>query len=615
MNELNNLIDKINKANIAYRIGEAIISDAEWDSLIMELSELDPDNELLNNIGYEVISETRKAELPIPMFSMNKLKTAKEITDYTRLKGIPNNTEIVLTPKLDGLSLVVIENTNEAFTRGDGTIGQKSSEHYKLIFNHLENTNIFKYTYGEVIMPKKIFNDKYSVKFANPRNLVAGLLNNDNPTESLKDCHYIKYGGIPNDNTLFNKKSELLDKLNDGQSIKIPYHICTIADLNDDMLIDFYKKWKIDYEIDGIIFEINDLKIQEKLGRETNNNPAYARAYKNVLFSESLETEIIDIEWTISKQGLLKPVGILKPINLDGVTVSRVTLCNARYCQDLNLGIGSKVKITRSGQVIPKVIQVISCGKGFELPTIDGVELKWNDNKVELMTANMTDAQQLKQISAFFEILGAENFSEGVITQLWNAGHRTIKDILLLTQKDLLNIEGFGERKAEIVYNAIRKSVKDVEISKLKHASGLFNGLGSKKLVLLDVLVGKPKMEDILKIDGFAEISAKVYIDNYDAFMEFMEELSTLITIKSKKIMENTSNEYSGRVYVYTGVRDAESQSLLESKGAKITSSVSKNTTHLICKTKDSSSSKFQKALDFGASILTLDELRSELGL
>lgn len=614
MNELNILINKIKEANVAYRTGEAIISDAEWDALITELSLLDPDNDLLNNIGYEVISNTRKAQLPIPMYSMNKLKTSKEIADYTRLKNIPSNTEIVLTPKLDGLSFVVIEDTEEAFTRGDGKIGQRSNEHYKLISNHLTKSNIFKYTYGEVIMSKKIFNDKYSDKFANPRNLVAGLLNCDDVSESLKDCQYIKYGGIPNDNTI-TKKSELLDKLNNGQVVKIPYYICTITDLNDDMLIQFYEKWKNEYEIDGIIFEVNDLKLQEKLGRETNNNPAYARAYKNSIFSESLETEIIDIEWTISKQGLLKPVGILKPINLDGVTVSRVTLCNARYCQDLNIGIGSRVKITRSGQVIPKVIQVIHSGNGFEIPTIEGVELKWNDNKVELMTVDVTDAQQLKRISAFFEILGAENFSEGVITQLWNSGYRTIKDILLLSEKDLLKIEGFGERKAEIVFNAIRKCVKDVEISKLKHASGIFNGLGSKKLVLLDNLEGKPKMEDILKIEGFAEISAKTYIDNYDAFTQFMEEISPLITIKSKKVIENISNEYSGRVYVYTGVRDAESQSLLESKGAKITSSVSKNTTHLICKSKDSSSSKFQKALDFGATILSLDELRAELGL
>lgn len=614
MNELNILINKIKEANVAYRTGEAIISDAEWDALITELSLLDPDNDLLNNIGYEVISNTRKAQLPIPMYSMNKLKTSKEIADYTRLKNIPSNTEIVLTPKLDGLSFVVIEDTEEAFTRGDGKIGQRSNEHYKLISNHLTKSNIFKYTYGEVIMSKKIFNDKYSAKFANPRNLVAGLLNCDDVSESLKDCQYIKYGGIPNDNTI-TKKSELLDKLNNGQVVKIPYYICTITDLNDDMLIQFYEKWKNEYEIDGIIFEVNDLKLQEKLGRETNNNPAYARAYKNSIFSESLETEIIDIEWTISKQGLLKPVGILKPINLDGVTVSRVTLCNARYCQDLNIGIGSRVKITRSGQVIPKVIQVIHSGNGFEIPTIEGVELKWNDNKVELMTVDVTDAQQLKRISAFFEILGAENFSEGVITQLWNSGYRTIKDILLLSEKDLLKIEGFGERKAEIVFNAIRKSVKDVEISKLKHASGIFNGLGSKKLVLLDNLEGKPKMEDILKIEGFAEISAKTYIDNYDAFTQFMEEISPLITIKSKKDTENTSNEYLDRVYVYTGVRDAESQSLLESKGAKITSSVSKNTTHLICKSKDSSSSKFQKALDFGVTILSLDELRAELGL
>ena len=393
---IENLRNKITKANDAYRVGKPVMSDSEYDKLMEELSNLSPGDELLTKVGHVISDESRKSKLPIEMASMNKIKSMDDINDWCRLKGINQNELVIMTPKFDGLSLCVNEQSKESWTRGDGEFGQKSDEHYKLIKNHLYNDGVstssfinnftfpFSYTYGEVMIPKQVFIDKFSADFANPRNLVAGLINSKTVSDSLKDCQYIKYGGIPNKNIKFNTKKELLDELNIGQEKKVNYHVCKISELTEDLLIGLFNKWSVDFEIDGIIIEINDLALQNKLGRETSsNNPVWARAFKHPSFEQSAETEILDIEWNISKNSLLKPVAIVKPINLDGVVVSRCTLNNARFVKDMGIGSGAVVVIRRSGLVIPKIVDVIKTVDFIE-PTIEGVEICWNESGTEI---------------------------------------------------------------------------------------------------------------------------------------------------------------------------------------------------------------------------------------
>ena len=174
---IDKLVTKIEEANLAYRTGNSIMSDSDYDGLSELLYSYDPENEYFNKVGIEVLDDSRKVKLPIPMFSMNKIKTMEEISDWCRLKGISKNEEVIITPKFDGLSLCVDETKDTATTRGDGFIGQNSNEHYKLINNKLNKNTNFSITYGEAIMSKKVFLDKYSKEFANPRNLVAGMLN------------------------------------------------------------------------------------------------------------------------------------------------------------------------------------------------------------------------------------------------------------------------------------------------------------------------------------------------------------------------------------------------------------------------------------------------------
>lgn len=600
---INELKEKIVKANESYRIGKPIMSDQEYDHLVQELESLSPIDDELSKIGHVITDKSRKLRLPIEMASMNKIKSIDDINDWCRLKNIQTSDFVIITPKYDGLSLCVNETTSEACTRGDGTYGQKSNEHFSLIGNHSLTTS-FSFTYGEVMMSKKTFLEKYSEDFANPRNLVAGLLNSKEATDALKDCDYIKYGAVQS-RQIFQTKKQILDELNLNQNIKVPYHICRISDISEELLINLFHEYSIDYEIDGLIIEINELNAQLILGRETSsNNPIWARAFKHPSFEQSAETEIIGISWNISKQGLLKPTLHISPVKLDGVTVSNVTGNNARFVKDMGIGVGAKVIVKRSGMVIPIIADVIETVE-FQMPDVDNID--WNENGVELITLTETDDQKLKKNISFFEILESDNVSEGVITQLWDAGYKTISGILNLTTSDLEEIDRFGKRKSKIVYNSIQKSVTNVSLSKLQHATGIFKGLGSIRLVKLEHFKTKPSVDDVMMIDGFAESSAKSYVDSYDTFFDFIKDLPVTITEKVEAVKVGTDLE--GKSFVFTGVRFPEYEKFIIENGGVIGSGVSKNTTHLVMKSKGSGSSKEKKAIDLGVEILEIKDL------
>ena len=600
------LVGLIKEANNQYRLGTPIISDFEYDNLISELSLIDPDNEILNEVGI-VVSDERKSRLPIIMASMNKEKSIDDVIKWARLKSISLDELVILTPKYDGLSLCVDETNQNCWTRGDGTFGQKSDEHYKLVQNKLKNGQNFKYTNGEIIMKKETFLQKYSNDFANPRNLVAGLMNSKTIQNSLSDCFYIKYGAETN--KIFQTKEEILEELNKNQTIQVPFLVTKISDLNEEIMLSLFKEWSKEFEIDGIIIEINSLQRQLEIGRDdSTNNPKFAVAFKSQSFEQTIETEIIQIDWNVSKNGSLKPVARLRPVKLDGVTISNVTCNNARYVKDLGLGTGAIVRIVRSGMVIPKIIDVIK-SVPFQMPNVPNID--WNENGVELMTLTETDEQRFKQTVSFFEILEVDNVGEGVVKQLWDAGFDSVKAILELTPDKLSKLEGFGKRKAMIVYNSIQSKIKDVQLSKLQHATGFFKGLGSKKLALLEHFEAKPTLDEVISIEGFAETSAESYLESYDKFFTFVKELP--VTIAKKVEAVKVSNDLDGTSFVFTGVRRADLEAVIESRGGKIGSGVSKNTTHLVMKAVGSGSSKEKKAIELGVKIMTVTELEKLL--
>lgn len=363
VNKIAELKNLIRLANRAYRLGEPIMEDPEYDALEAELVDLEPI--YIPEPFLEDIDE-RKEKLPYIMASLNKVKTLEDIKKWVNSKGIPTTTEYILTPKYDGMSLCVKEKAQQAWTGGqDGIHGRKSHEHFKIINrNCLAIPNEGLKTIGEVIMAKSVFKAKYidsdfimsnGKKPANARNFVGGLLNKDEPSEILKDTLYIRYST----NLTNLSKVEQLNICNTLNEIVVPYHVNTIGELTEEYLKQLFFEWREDFDIDGIVIDINDAVLRNKLGRETSTeNPCFARAYKGN-FEEVKETILDNIEWTVSKQGFLQPVGIVRPVNLDGATVSRVTLFNAAYVKHMKIRSGVKILIKRSGAVIPYLVKVL----------------------------------------------------------------------------------------------------------------------------------------------------------------------------------------------------------------------------------------------------------------
>jgi DNA ligase (NAD+) len=604
--------EAIKKLNDSYRNGNPEVTDSEYDELIEMFKSLDPTNEIFKTGVIEQIdvNSARKEKLKYPMFSLDKETEIPAIYTWLKNKGLPLTTLLVITAKYDGISILKDEYNQLAWSRGDGEIGETIHTHYKMLADKYQKLNLF--TIGEMIIPKQVFASKIYYRdngepFKNARNMIAGLKNSDTISEDLKDAKHIRYGFASEDFTL--NKSEQIDLICEKLS-PIPYKVIKANELNIDLLNDLFLEWGKEYDIDGLVFDIDDKNIRKNLGRERNNNPAYARAFKNPQWSEAKETIILDIEWNISKNGLLKPVGILQPIDLDGVIVSRVTLNNAKFVKDFCIGKNTILKILRSGFVIPKVQSIIK-STGYVEPVVGNSKVFWNENGVELMVEG-TEEQEIKKLISFFEILGAENVSEGIINQLYNSGYKTIKQILDLTPDDLEKLDRFGERKSQIVYESMHKSVTNVKLSKLMHATNIFKNLGSKKLDLLMHFEGKPTFEEILKVDGFSDISAKAYLDGYDEFYTWLSYMKH-ITIETEKVDVVSSDELKDKSFCFTGIRRKDLEEIIISKSGKVASGVSKNLTYLVCKDKFSGSSKLVKAGEIGVVLLSVEELENML--
>ena len=607
------LEQKIHEANVSYRNGESIITDTQYDTLMDELEMLDSENPLLTKVGIDLSddNDSRKEKLPIDMASMNKVKTIDELKKWFKNKNIPTNTILVLTPKFDGASLCVNEWDEKAWTRGNGKVGQKSDEHLSKMSRKKIKISPDFYTFGEVIMKRDTFKTKYSEEFSNPRNLVAGQLNHKTPNTILNDCDYIAYGSIGGN---FTSKHRELFELNNLQEHNVEYKMVKLNQLTSEFLLELFTEWNIEYEIDGIIIEVNDYELREKLGRETSsNNPCWARAYKGN-FEEVKESKVLDITWKISKKGLLKPVINIETTVLDGVNVSNVTGNNAKFMKDMEIGIGSTLKVKRSGMVIPLVVSV-EHSTGFELPTIPNVEIEWNESGVELVTTSVTEDQRLKQLVSFFEILDVENMGEGIVKQFFENGFDTAKKVLEMTKEDMMKLDKFGVRKA----NKILKSINDkrnVTICKLQHASGFFNNLGSKKLLLLEDLNENSSVETISNIEGFSEISANNYLNGITQYNEWVKDYTNLLTINKTEVkQEVVGGNLEGMAFVFSGVRRKDLNEIIENMGGRIASGVSKKTTHLVMKVTGTGSLKEEKAKKDGNKIITVEELETLLNV
>lgn len=625
------LVQLIKEYNDAYRRGEPLVSDEEYDLLVEELKTKDPQNKLLKKaIIEEIESSDRMERLPIPMYSLEKFKKIDELIEFMKNTWkITSTTEIIITPKYDGISLCCEEKTGAAWTRGDGVEGQRSDGHKKLMVEKIVDSEKmpFHYTFGEAIFSKESFlRNKGDYKSA--RNCVAGLFNSPTPSPLLRNVSYIRYG----------LDDETMDK--SDQFVYLEHHFkkvanwCLLAGANflnpqekvRELLDRMFEKMSQEYKCDGLVIELNDAKVRKELGRLPNMNPRYSVAYKNPEWSERADTKVVDIEWKISKDKKAKPVIIVDPIDLCGATVCRATGHNAKYICDNNICKGAMVTIARSGDVIPKHLKTIKYNsESFKIMCDDmmvcpacGKQLKWDETFTELICTNEACyASKIAELVFFFSVLGTEEFREPTITKFYEAGYTTKRSILSLSKEEMIQIEGIGISLAEKLSSQFDGyKTKGVGFAKLLTANNVFNGVMAEKTcqMILDNMsdtalncvkdLEPVPIEHLLCIKGVAEKTARVFNKGIEVFRDLEPDSINIAYFRSLVKIIPADQQMN---VCFTGFRDKELEQRLINLGHKVASGVSGNTTHLVVKDLSGTSSKMQKAQELKIPIFTKD--------
>ena len=604
------LVSMMNTANILYRNYQPIMTDNEFDILQDYITEKYPSNLSLQQIGAPV--EKNKVALPYQMASMDKIKPdTNALTNWTKKYKGP----YVLSCKLDGVSGLYTTENNlvKLYTRGDGKIGQDVS--HLIPYLKLPKTkNVV--IRGEFIIPKKVFETKYKDKFANPRNLVAGIINHKSLDEKVQDIHFVAYEVIKPDLTP-SKQMDFLTGLNVDCVLNR-----TVSAVSNELLSEVLVEWRKEYiyEIDGII--VSDDKIYER----KSGNPDHSFAFKMVLSDQIAEAKVVDVIWTPSKDGYLKPRVQIEPIQLGGVKIEYATGFNAAFIEENRVGVGAIIELIRSGDVIPHIRKVIVPAQEPKMPS---VPYKWNSTHIDVMLENITgdETVQEKNITGFFRGIGVDGLSSGNIKRLIQAGFDSVPKIIAMKKEDYLKVEGFKDKLATKIYDGIREKLKEASIVSLMSSSNIFGrGFSEKKMELIinsypDILLSEDSDEELVKkissIKGMAQKSAEAFVDKIDDFTDFMEDagLEDKLYEKTNKKEVDSSHPLFEKMVVITGFRDEKLQNGLKDLGAKLGASVSKNTFVVLIKNKEEETGKTLDAVKLGIPVLTLDEFNKKYNL
>ena len=611
----NNFIYLLRELTKAYHNQTPLLTDSEYD-IIKDYFEINCPldySEWSKEIGASVKHSKNKATLPYYMGSMDKIKPdTNELLSWTnKFKG-----PYVLSSKLDGVSgLYTSEDQNpKLYTRGDGNVGQDIS--YLIPYLNLP-TNKGLVIRGEFIIKKDIFEEKYKNEFANPRNMVAGILNHKHiDQKKIKDVHFVAYEVIK---PVLNPKEQLEFLKNNlkMECVFNRYEPTISNELLSQVLIDNRKLYE--YEIDGIIVTNNNV-YERKM-----ENPKHSFAFKMVLSEQMAEASVIDVIWNPSKDGYLKPRVQILPIKLGGVKIEYATGFNGAFIQKNKIGIGSIIKIIRSGDVIPHILSVTVPAQSAKMPDIP---YKWNNTNIDIMIENIDQDETVREkvITGFFKGIEVEGIGSGNISRIIKAGFNTIQKILNMSIDDFLKVEGFKITMANKIYNGIRERIEKVSLITLMTSSNLFGrAFGEKKIELImseypDILISKEgnhqKIQKILLIKGIAQKSAEAFIDNINDFINFIMDckleykLQLLSHVESndKSKVESTVSSLYNKTIVITGFRDKNLEEKIKTLGGKLGASVSKNTYLVIVKNMEENTGKVADAKKIGIKIITLEE-------
>ena len=618
------LSDMVVMANEVYRNKTPIISDNQFDILEDFIRNKFPDNKVIKLIGAPIPAGKNKATLPYEMWSMDKIKPDTKALDNWKTKFTG---PYVLSCKLDGVSGLYTTEGDEPklYTRGDGKIGQDVS-HFIPYMNlppkkHDEKGFVIR---GEFIIPKIVFENKYKKDFANPRNFVSGVINQKTVSEKIKDIHFVAYEVI----VPTMKPSEQFEYLKTLDIEMVWFEQVKTNELTNELLSNLLIDWRKNYlyEVDGVIV------IDDKLYPRKSGNPEHAFAFKMVLSDQVAEAKVVDVLWSPSKDGYLKPRVQIEPIKLGGVTIEYATGFNGTFIKDNKIGIGAVVELIRSGDVIPYIRKVVI---GAEEPKMPDVPYKWNNTNVDVMLENILSDETVKEknITGFFRGIGVEGLSSGNITKIIKAGYDSVPKILNMTIDQLKNVEGFQLKTASKIHDGIKEKIAAASLVTLMSATNIFGrGFSEKRIDLImesypdaftNSISDAEKIKKISEIKGMAVKTAEAFVAKIDDFLDFLMETDMFYKLfefekqhKNKDAnVENVNNEHPlyGKTIVITGFRNKELEEKLKNIGAKIGTTVSKNTHMVIAKDKDDETGKVLEAKKLGIQIMNMDEFITTL--
>lgn len=651
LNRIKELIEILNKASNDYYNSTPTMTDYEWDKLYEELEQLECETNVIyansptQNVGYVVLDEIKKVKHNHPMLSLDKCHSEEELIEFAGDK------DCVLSVKCDGLttSLHYIDGKLVgAESRGNGTDGSDVLENVKTIKNvpHIIPYKEELIIDGETIIDWNTFNTindslpQGQEKYKHPRNLVSGSLNVlDSKVAASRNMRFIGWRVIKG----LNKKSVFF-ALKEAEKLgfeAVPMWTYTNKSSDKEnisaMLSDLQDKAdKLGIPYDGAVMSYDDIEYGMSLGR-TDKFFRHSIAYK---YEDALyTTKLTDIEWNTSKTGLVNPVAVFEPVDLDGAITTRATLHNISYIENLQLGVGDTIQVYRANMVIPKVHDNLTKSNTWELPTKcpncgGGVKVHNENGSKTLRCINPNcEAKLLGKLTHFVSKNAAniDGLSEQTLEKFIELGWlNSFKDIYRLSEHkdEMSKLDGFGKRSVEKLLDAIEKS-RGITLDRFIYA-------------LCIPLIGRSASKDISKacangdvqqfitimslegeyafigLNGFGKEMCKSivhwWVDNKQMFYELIKEFTF------EKVEEKSSDvDLSGKVFVITGSlnhyknRD-ELVSVIEQLGGKVSGSVSAKTNYLINNDVASTSGKNKKAKDLGIPIISEEDFIKMIG-
>lgn len=648
--KINSLREQLIALNKAYREGNPQVSDIEYDHMVETLRGNSPEDEFFKK-GIVEEATDRMEELPVPMYSLEKIKTVKEFRKWLQKMFASGCKEIVATPKFDGISLVVDEDDKRAWTRGDGVEGQLSTKHFGKMFNG-EGEQPEKHlihTWGEAIMKKKTFahlkDSQADFTYKNARNMVAGLFNSPDGWKNrfMVNVDFVRYGS-----DLTGDKSEVLAELNRTFHNVTPFvnfYIEEIMELDDEelnMLLDeeLHDRFDAEYKIDGVVIEVNEESVREELGRLPNGNPAYAIAFKKDEWCDIYQTKVISIEKGVGKTGVLNPVIIIEPVEINGATVSRATAYNAAYLIDQHICEGAFIEVTRGGDVIPKHLKTIEYNENAYTDMMDdlvicpscGEPLKWNETHVDLVCSNESCKERvISGMVYFFRTMGCEQFEEPTIRRLYGFGYKTIDEILESHVSEFQSL--LGKSKGKTVFSQIEKVLAGVPLARYLTAINVFDGKIAEATCqkILDGLNDETveRLRDpnsyvltaesavVLKhecelIPGIGDVLALTFVKGLKTYLSRGKDKRIVITYVQSPKVEIPEGVNQMHVCM-TGFRNKELEKALQAQGHVVLNGVTKECTVLVVADINSTSSKMKTAKQRGIRIVTREDFENEI--